>query len=429
MTKRLLALALGVALIVLLDVLLGLLPLPAGSSDTQDPFLGFSGVNPVFENYRDEHGDQRMRTSRLKQQWFNTQDFPLHKPEGTKRIFTLGGSTTYGRPYFHPTSFSGWLRKLLDSSPGAGAFEVINAGGISYASYRVKVVLRELLAYEPDLIIILTGHNEFLESRTYPEMSEGLTATSQLRALLGKTNTYKLLDNLLEPLAGDTKKEGQGTQNRGVLGAEVEALLDQSAGLDMYHRDTVFAARVFDHFRFNVAEMIRLCKDAGVPVLFCTPVDNLKDFSPFKSSVDPSMTVDGRRQLQDLLQSGEELLAGGQAQQARDAFAGAVKMDSLYAMSHYLLGRALLSAGDTSAAALSLWQARELDVCPLRAQQPVHRMLEEECRAGAVDLLDLRSVLAVRSPGGIIGNEYLMDHIHPGPEGHLLFARHISTTG
>ncbi len=425
MIKRLLALALGVVLIALLDVLLGLLPLPAGSSDTQDPFLGFSGVNPVFENYRDEHGAQRMRTNRLKQQWFNTQDFPAHKPEGTKRIFTLGGSTTYGRPYFHPTSFSGWLQKLFDSSPGEGEFEVINAGGISYASYRVKVVLRELLAYEPDLIIILTGHNEFLESRTYPEMSEGLTATSQLKALLGKTNTYKLLANLLDPLAGDTKKESAKSRDSGVLGAEVETLLDQSAGLGMYHRDTVFAARVFEHFRFNVAEMIRLCKNAGVPVLFCTPVDNIKDFSPFKSSVDPSMTVAGRRQLQDMLQNGDELLAGGQARQARDAFAGAVKMDSLYALSHYLLGRALLADGDTAAAAASLRQARELDVCPLRAPQPVHRILEEQCRAAGVDLLDLQAVLAGLSPGGIIGDEYLMDHIHPGPEGHLIFAGEI----
>ena len=34
------------------------------------------------------------------------------------------------------------------------AIEVINAGGISYASYRVKVVLQELLAYDPDLIIL-----------------------------------------------------------------------------------------------------------------------------------------------------------------------------------------------------------------------------------------------------------------------------------
>jgi Tfp pilus assembly protein PilF/lysophospholipase L1-like esterase len=425
MMKRLLALAAGVALIALLDILLGLLPLPARPSVPQDPFLGFSGVNPVFESYRDEGGEQRLRTSALKQKWFNSQNFSVVKPEGTKRIFALGGSTTYGRPFFNQTSFSGWLQKLLDSSPGEERFEVINAGGISYASYRVKVVLSELLAYEPDLIIIFTGHNEFLESRTYPEMSEGISATTQLKALLGKTNTYKLLENLLEPLARGAEKESGGNQALGVLGAEVETLLDESAGLGMYRRDTVFAAKVFDHFRFNVAEMIRLCQNAGVPVLFCTPVDNLKDFSPFKSSVDPAMTVSGRQELQRVLETGEEFLRGGKAEQARGAFADAVKLDSLYAMSHYKLGRAMLAAGDTAAAAVSLLQARELDVCPLRAQQPVQRILAEQCRAAGVDLLDLRAVLAERSPGGIIGDEYLMDDIHPGPEGHLIFAGEI----
>jgi tetratricopeptide (TPR) repeat protein len=425
MMKRLLALAAGIALIALLDILLGLLPLPSRPTDPQDPFLGFSGVNPVFESYRGEHGAQRMRTSSLKKEWFNAQDFPVAKPEGAKRIFTLGGSTTYGRPYFHTTSFSGWLQKLLDSSPGAGRFEVINAGGISYASYRVKVVLRELLAYEPDLIIIFTGHNEFLESRTYPEMSEGLSVTTQLKALLGKTNSYKLLENLLEPLARGAQKESGEGQAQGVLGAEVETLLDESAGLGMYRRDTVFAAKVFDHFRFNVAEMIRLCKNAGVPVLFCTPVDNLKDFSPFKSSVNPSMTVAARRQLQQVLQNGEDLLLEGKAEEAQAAFAGAVKQDSLYAMSHFLLGRALLAVGDTASASASLLQARELDVCPLRARQPLHRILAEQCSAAGVELLDLQAVLAELSPGGIIGDKYLMDHIHPGPEGHLIFAGEI----
>ncbi len=425
MTKRLLALAAGVVLIALFDIMLGLLPLPVEQIASHDPFLGFSAVNPVFESYRDGHGAERLRTSTLKQKWFNSQDFPAAKKDDVRRIFTLGGSTTYGRPYFNQTSYTGWLQTLLNSSPGAGKFEVINAGGISYASYRVKVVLRELLAYEPDLIIILTGHNEFLESRTYPEMSDGLPAISQLKALLGKSNTYKLLESLLEPVVRGEEKNNAAGKGPGVLGEEVETLLDQSAGLSMYRRDTVFAAKVFEHFRFNVAEMISLCRDAGVPVLFCSPVDNLKDFSPFKSAVNPEMTVASRKELQQVLQDGGENLREGGLEQARSAFTRAVALDSLYAMSHFMLGRALLASGDTSAAAASLLQARELDVCQLRAQQPVHRILAEECGAAAVELLDFQAVLARRSPGGLIGDEFLMDHIHPGPQGHLIFAGEI----
>ena len=305
---------------------------------------------------------------------------------------------------------------------------MINAGGISYASYRVKVVLRELLSYDPDLIVIYTGHNEFLESRTYPEMSEGLSTTNQFKALLSKTNTYKLLERMLEPVAQEDKGQEEiadKSNGPGLLGEEVETLLDQSAGLSMYRRDTVFAAKVFRHFRYNVAEMIGLCRDAGVPVVFCRPVDNLKDFSPFKSSVDPNLSVAHRRELQNVLAQGEELLDGGEFLKAREAYTRAVTIDSLYAMSHYLLGKALLGCGDTASAAMELLMARELDVCPLRAQEPIHNALKQECSASGATLLDLRKIIQDLSPGGLIGDEYLMDHIHPGPEGHLLFARRI----
>ncbi len=45
--------------------------------------------------------------------------------------------------------------------------EVINVGGISYASYRIAAILDEVLQHEPDLVVIYMGHNEFLEARTY----------------------------------------------------------------------------------------------------------------------------------------------------------------------------------------------------------------------------------------------------------------------
>ena len=49
---------------------------------------------------------------------------------------------------------------------------MINCGGVSYASYRLGPILDEVLGYEPDLIMLYTGHNEFLEARTYPRLIE-----------------------------------------------------------------------------------------------------------------------------------------------------------------------------------------------------------------------------------------------------------------
>jgi hypothetical protein len=83
----------------------------------------------------------------------------------------MGGSTTYGHPYEDPTSFCGWLRELLNAAAPDHRWEVVNAGGISYASYRVALLMEELAGYQPDLFIIYSGHNEFLERRSYPQIS------------------------------------------------------------------------------------------------------------------------------------------------------------------------------------------------------------------------------------------------------------------
>ncbi len=84
------------------------------------------------------------------------------------RIVCLGGSATYGRPFFDHTSFAGWLRAFLPKADPSRKWEVINAGAISYASYRVKGLMAELARFEPDLFIVYMGHNEFLERRTMP---------------------------------------------------------------------------------------------------------------------------------------------------------------------------------------------------------------------------------------------------------------------
>ena len=138
----------------------------------------------------DAAGDSYLATSPSKVRWFNPQRFPKKKASRTYRIFSLGGSTTYGRPYDDNASFSGWLRELLVPADPSRTWEVINAGGISYASYRVAAVMEELIQYEPDLFIIYTGHNEFLERRTYRTLLEAPKPLTTVGALASRTRIY-----------------------------------------------------------------------------------------------------------------------------------------------------------------------------------------------------------------------------------------------
>jgi len=130
---------------------------------TEDPFVGFASNVPLFVPSSGPKGKQILTTAPNKLNFFNPQSFTRDKSPGTYRIFCLGGSTTYGRPYNDTTSFVGWLRELLPVAESNKNWEVINAGGISYASYRVAHLMEELVNYQPDLFVIYTGHNEFLE--------------------------------------------------------------------------------------------------------------------------------------------------------------------------------------------------------------------------------------------------------------------------
>ena len=76
-----------------------------------------------------------------------------------------------GRPYTVETAFSSWLQLFLQYADPSKKWEVVNCGGVSYASYRLVPILEEVLEnYTPDLVILYTGQNEFLEDRTYAHL-------------------------------------------------------------------------------------------------------------------------------------------------------------------------------------------------------------------------------------------------------------------
>ena len=127
------------------------------------PDAGFTPQVPHFHVETNAAGEALVTVVPNKRESVNDQTFPRHKKPGTYRIVCLGGSATYGRPFFDHTSFAGWLRAFLPKADPSRKWEVINAGAISYASYRVKGLMAELAQYEPDLFIAYMGHNEFLE--------------------------------------------------------------------------------------------------------------------------------------------------------------------------------------------------------------------------------------------------------------------------
>ena len=255
---------------------------------SEDPFVGFADNMPLYVPSPD---GQQLVTASNKTAYFNAQNFPRVKAPGTFRIFTLGGSTTYGHPYADPTSFSGWLRELLPVADKSRRWEVINAGGISYASYREAHLMEELVKYQPDLFIIDTGHNEFLEERTYGQLRDMPTVLRATASRLARTRTWTVMTAALQKLHVQPKA---GDEGRSQLRGEVTAILDRSAGLNRYTRDDALRDNILEHYRISLQRMVVLAHSVGAQIIFVPPASNLKDCSPFKSEPTEGLDAAGR---------------------------------------------------------------------------------------------------------------------------------------
>ncbi len=399
----------------------------------EDPYVGFSGIIPLFEVK-----DGVATTAKAKLRYFNESSFPVVKPANTYRIFCFGGSTTYGHPFDQRTSFSRWLQELLVASHPENKFEVINVGGISYASYRIVPLIKETLQYKPDLMIILTGHNEFLERRTYSSMMDKGSVTLQIKAVLESIRIYRALETFINTviLNNLTRSEKQkvSSDNKGgktVLSAEVSALLDRSAGLELYHRDEEFSDRVVKHFAYNLEAMIKLCKDRGVPVILIDPPCNLKDFSPFKSEHDQRMTLAEQKTYDSSLDKVRENITKGQLQAACADLDELIKQDPFFAEAYFLMGRAKLGLNRYEEADNNFTKARDLDVCPLRIITPIANQIRGIASANNITLVPFvdivrRRVKTLGDPSGIPGNECFLDHVHPTIELHQLLAEELA---
>ena len=406
----------------------------AAPDPSADPFVGFSAIRPL---YQVKNGIASTAPERLS--YFNEASFPVVKPPNTMRIFTFGGSTTYGRPFDGRTSFSRWLQDLLAATDPDKKFEVINAGGISYASYRIVPLVKECLQYEPDLIIVYTGHNEFLERRTYSGLFRQGGTLVAVRSVVEKLRVYQALKRLAERIvpglsSGSTRGTGTKTNSpcpdKTVLKDEVNAILDRSAGLDLYHRDEEFTRGVVEHFAHNLRAMVALCRQAGVPVFFVIPGENLKDFSPFKSEHTNSLSSRQRTDLDRQLNSAISLVGEGRDDEALGILQNVERQDPLYARTYFWEAKALLAKGMNEQAKTDFVRAKDLDVCPLRCISPIEDEIIKIAHAQKVPLIPFKAALERLASesgdrSGIPGNESFLDHVHPTIERHQLLAQQI----
>ena len=405
-TNLLLALASPLVFITLSEAVLmlaGVKPL----SLTEDPYFGFASGQPLFLKRQGPDGTDIYQTNPVKLSHFNTQSFSAKKAPGTYRIFTLGGSTTYGHPWRDTTSFSAWLREMLAEADTTRRYEVINCGGISYASYRTAKLTEELLDYEPDLFIVYNGHNEFLEERTYRGARKGPAWVRDLSSLLDHTRTYSVLRRLAKTV--------RGKPAAGQLAGEVDDVLARTIGPTSYVRDDGLRRDVLEHYYASQKRVALLAKTAKARVIYLSTPANEKDCSPFKSEPTPGLTEAQRARVNAWMTRGLAL-AGSNPAEAFTVLDSAAATDPRNAGVLYEAGQAALKAKRYPEAKALLVRALDEDVCPLRALPPMRdmeRRVALETGSGFVDFAGTLEAVTLRDQGHtILGEPDFVDHVH-----------------
>ena len=393
-----------------------------------DPFVSFRARRPLFVLSED---GKRYEIPRSRQAYFQSQSFPGVKAPGAYRIFCLGGSTVRGRPYAVETSFTTWLAIGLRAAAPDREWEVVNCGGVSYGSYRLAIILEELLEYEPDLFVIYTGHNEFLEDRTYRSVKRLPASVCRAIEWVSRLRLYTAGRDVW--LAVTRKGRGDGRKGRPtLLPGEVDALLDYREGLDDYHRDDDWRAGVIRHFRLSLDRMVRLARRARVPVLLVNPVSNLKDCPPFKSEHRTGLSRADRKRFAKLAADAADV-PWAELPRKIGLLEEAIAIDGRHAGAWYRAGVGYGALQRWPEAAAALLRAKEEDICPLRMLEPMHEALFDVARRTDTPVVDARRLIEERCAHGVPGREWLMDHVHPTIAGHQLIAdaltRHLIDRG
>jgi tetratricopeptide (TPR) repeat protein len=305
----------------------------------------------------------------------NSEPFKKIKDENTCRIFVLGESTTIGYPYFHNGSFHRWLQYRLTRTFPGRQFEIINLSVTAVNSYTVLGFAKELVDYQPDAVLIYSGHNEYYGTLGVASTSRlsGNRTLIRLMLALRRLRLTQLLTN------GYRKLAGLFSAGRNYSG---ETLMQLMVADSRIPYGSAVYQRGLDQFESNMDETLKLLSDRHIPVYISNLVSNEKDMKPFVS-VEPENN----------------------------------------AASQYSLGRLAYGRGDTGQARAYFTKAIDLDGLRFRAPAAMNGIITRLCgKYSDAHLVDARAEFGDWSAGHLIGNELLLEHVHPNLTGYALLS-------
>ena len=322
------------------------------------------------------------------------------KTQGTYRIVTIGASTVVGWP-MPELGFAAQLEGLLRRMAPERPVEVINLGYLGKSSVYVRQMVEQAEAYKPDLLVIMSGHNEYLNRD-----DENRTVESRLSSAASRMALIRVLRNHLS-----IPRETPLSPNY--------FLPDRLIPYD--HESRWFSERVTRH-RENLAQAIGWAKAHEIPVLLCTLPSNVADWPPVHRLVAWASNIPNYDQdvaaIEAMIQTGDL----PQAEQQIDSVQARYGED---AMMLYLKGQICRRGARMEEALALLTRAKDLDPFPYRALGAVNESIRQLADDG-VYLVDLERIFGSNSAGNMPGWDLFADNVHPTSRGYALIATSLA---
>ncbi len=349
-----------------------------------------------------------------------SQTFSADKNDSTVRVFCLGASTTQGFPYQPNGSYPAILQNMLADVAPDKHIEVINCGITAITSHSVLDMEREILRnYQPDVLVIYTGHNEFYgvfgQASTLSLFKNRFLLKSFLS--LQRSRLVLLTRNTINGIFG-RRLERQGDKSTTLM-----RLMARDIGIELSSR---LMQKAQNDYRKNLRDMIRLAQKHNTKILLCTLADNQRDLPPFASKHAASFADRDSLQWQTFMRNGQQFFEPSQCDAALDQFQQALHIDSTYALTHYRLAHCFAALQDSQNAKKHFQLAKDFDTIRFRAPSSFNSIIRRLAQDYDVPVVDVEESFRAQSPGGVAGFNLLFEHVHPNLNGYELIARSIA---
>lgn len=346
--------------------------------------------------------------------------FSVKKEPGTFRFFTVGASSSVAMPFAPNVAFNNYLREMIAAGMPGRKVEAINTSMTAVSSYQVAQWVDEILdRYDPDLVVVYTGHNEFYGVLgAGSAMSVGSNrALTLLFQRVQETALYALVAAAIEKVKSPPEDSPKAqpleslTKNREIrVDSPVHRAAEKSFGENLDH-------------------MARHAEERGTPIFFCTPASNRAACSPMEPMHREDFPASSAAGFDRMLQAGDSWLRLGDLEKAGAEYAKAEAEDSTHADALYRLGVVAAERGEWADARRHFDDALLFDGVRLRASErivdAIRRVAKEHEKHGLVHLVDVIRRFEDDSPGGLVGSNLILEHIHMNGRGHYLAAAAI----